>query len=245
MMGIDPPFWYDGLPRLTGSLVHLREVVSADAPLLFELLSDPAVTEHISPPPPSVEKFAGFIRWAHQQRSEGRSVTYGIVPRGLETAVGILQLRALDPTWIAAEWGFAVGAAFWGTGLFAEAARLTATFAFEQMHVDRIEARAAVTNGRGNGALHKMGAAAESCLARSLRRPDGGYEDQLLWSLRAEDWRCRDDPFARGRFDAAAAKRAIRERIQAVQNELARDSATTPADDASFYPFLLTVQPKS
>ena len=87
-----------------------------------------------------------------------------------------------------AEWGFAVGAPFWGTGVFMDAARLTVEFALETVGVHRLEARAASANGRGNGALAKIGAVKEAVLRQSFLR-NGEYIDQALWSIVREDWR--------------------------------------------------------
>ena len=55
----------------------------------------------------------------------------------------------------------------------------------------RLEARAAVGNGRGNGALMKVGAVREGLLRRSFLR-FGQYQDQVLWSLVRDDWRLRN-----------------------------------------------------
>ena len=51
----------------------------------------------------------------------------------------------------------------------------------------RLEARAAVRNARGNGALRKIGAMQDAILRKSLRRNDA-YLDQALWSILREDW---------------------------------------------------------
>jgi RimJ/RimL family protein N-acetyltransferase len=61
-------------------------------------------------------------------------------------------------------------------------------FVFERIGAHRLEARAAVLNGRGNGALKKLGAAREGILRKSLFR-HGLYLDQLLWTILDEDWR--------------------------------------------------------
>ncbi len=106
----------------------------------------------------------------------------------MDTAIGLFQIRQLDPDFATAEWGFAIGRAFWGTGVFASAARLTIDFAFEVVGVHRLEARAAVANGRGNGALAKLGAVREATLRRSFLR-DGRFFDQALWSIVRDDWR--------------------------------------------------------
>ena len=47
---------------------------------------------------------------------------------------------------------------------------------------------AAVKNGRGNGALRKIGAVREGLLRRSFLK-NGEYLDQALWTVLDEDWR--------------------------------------------------------
>jgi len=79
---------------------------------------------------------------------------------------------------------------FWGTGVFAEAAREVVAFAFETVGVHRLEARAAVQNGRGNGALRKVGAVQEGLLRKSFQK-NGQYLDQALWTILNDDWQPR------------------------------------------------------
>jgi RimJ/RimL family protein N-acetyltransferase len=50
-----------------------------------------------------------------------------------------------------------------------------------------LEARAVVHNGRGNGALRKLGAVPEGVLRGSLLK-DGKYIDQVMWSIVVQDW---------------------------------------------------------
>jgi RimJ/RimL family protein N-acetyltransferase len=100
----------------------------------------------------------------------------------------LFQLRSLEPGFGSCEWGFALGSQFWGTGLFVEASKLVLNFGVDVVGTQRFEARAAVANGRGNGALRKIGAVQEGVLRRSFLR-NGRYHDQVLWSILAEDWR--------------------------------------------------------
>jgi len=72
--------------------------------------------------------------------------------------------------------------------VFLAGARLTIDFAFETVGVHRLEARAATENGRGNGALAKLGAIREATLRRSFLR-NGRLHDQALWSIVREEWR--------------------------------------------------------
>jgi [ribosomal protein S5]-alanine N-acetyltransferase len=180
--------WRAALPILTGSMVTLRELEMRDAPSLLALVTTTEVARFISPPPTTVEGFERFIAWARRERQQGTYVCFAVVPHGMKTAVGLFQLRQLEPGFRNAEWGFALGSAFWGTGMFADGARLAIDFAFEVVGSARLEARSAVENGRGNGALRKLGAVQEAVLRKSFKW-EGQYVDQALWSIVQSDWR--------------------------------------------------------
>lgn len=180
--------WKKGLPVLTSSGVTLRELQLSDAPSLLSMLTTEEVARFISPPPTTIEGFERFIIWANAERQAGRYACFAVVPQGMDTAIGIFQVRQLEPGFASAEWGFAIGSPFWGTGLFSAGAELVLDFAFDTIGVHRLEARAAVRNGRGNGALRKVGATCEGVLRRSFLR-NGEYLDQHLWSILDTDWR--------------------------------------------------------
>lgn len=179
--------WRKKLPVLTGSLATLRELRIADAPALLAMLSTEEVSRFISPPPTSVDGFERFIAWAHRERAAGTYVCFAVVPHGMDTPVGIFQIRQLEPGFGTAEWGFVLGSAFWGSGLFVDGARKVIEFAFDAIGTHRLEARAAVANGRGNGALRKIGAMQEGVLRKSFLR-NGEFLDQTLWTILDDDW---------------------------------------------------------
>jgi len=180
--------WKTALPVMAGTTFTLRELRTEDAPSLLAMLTTEEVSRFISPPPTTVEGFERFIAWTQRERSAGNYVCFAIVPAGMTVAVGIFQVRSLEHGFRSAEWGFAMGSQFWGTGIFAEGARLVLDFAFDVIGAQRLEARAAVANGRGNGALRKIGAVQEGLLRRSFLR-NGQHHDQVLWGILADDWR--------------------------------------------------------
>ena len=180
--------WRSGLPVLTGGWVTLRELRTEDAASLFALLTTEEVARFISPPPSSVEGFEKFIEWTLRQRTAGTYTCFAVTLKGFDTAIGIFQIRAGDAGFETAEWGFAIGSAFWGTGVFQEGAGMLLEFAFDTLNVRRLEARAAVQNGRGNGALIKMGAVQEAILRKSFTK-NGRTYDQVLFAILESDWR--------------------------------------------------------
>ncbi|HUQ86028.1 MAG TPA: GNAT family protein [Vicinamibacterales bacterium] len=180
--------WRNALPVMTGKKATLRELEVSDAPSLFAMLTPEEVSRFISPPPTSVEGFEKFIVWAREEREAGRYACFAVVPHGMDSAIGLFQVRQLEAGFATGEWGFALGSAFWGTGIFIDAGQLVVDFAVETLNVGRLEARACVANGRGNGALRKLGAVQEGVLRRSFLK-NGQFLDQMLWSILAEEWR--------------------------------------------------------
>jgi RimJ/RimL family protein N-acetyltransferase len=185
-----PIDWRTELPVLEGRRVVLRELREADAPALFVLLSDEAVSRFISPPPPSVDGFAKYIAWAQRQRVAGQYICFVVVPRGADAPIGLIHIRSLGPAFSIADWGFALATEYWGTGTFREAAELVVDFTFNVLKTHRLEARAALCNARGNGAMKKLGAQQDGTLRQSFFR-NGEYVDQVIWSLFREDWKRR------------------------------------------------------
>jgi len=194
--------WRTGLPVLTGGSVVLRELRLSDADALHALLSTEEVSRFISPPPTTVEGFERFIVWTFEQRIAGAYVCFAVTLKGFDTAIGIVQVRARDLDFATAEWGFAIGSAFWGTGVFRASAELVLEFVFTRLDTHRLEARASLRNGRGQGALLKLGAVKEGVLRRSLRRGDEVL-DQALFTILEEEWR------ERRAADAAAARVSV------------------------------------
>jgi len=172
---------------LRGATVTLRDLRSRDAASLCAMLATEEVARFIPPTPQTVGGFESFVKWAAHGREAGEYAYFAVVPRGLESAIGVFQVRRLALTFDTSEWGFAIGSPFWGSGVFLESARLMIDFAFTCLGVHRLEARSCVGNGRGNGALRKVGATREVTLRGAFRR-DGLCHDQSLWSILAEDW---------------------------------------------------------
>ncbi|HEX7282985.1 MAG TPA: GNAT family protein [Vicinamibacterales bacterium] len=189
--------WRQNLPVLGGAKVTLRELELTDAPSLFAMLTPEEVSRFISPPPTTVEGFEKFIVWARAERAAGRYACFAVVPNGMTSAIGLFQIRQLEPGFVTAEWGFAIGSQFWGTGVFVDGGHMVVDFAVEVLGVRRLEARAAVANGRGNGALRKLGAVQEGVLRRSFLK-NGRHLDQMLWSILAEEWRQAKATWGRG-----------------------------------------------
>jgi len=149
--------WQRGLPVLTGEQVRLRELRASDAPSLFSLLTTQEVARFISPPPSTVEGFERFIAWTLRQRTAGTYACFAVTLKDFDTAIGSSRCARRSPASVLPN-GLRDRVAVLGTGVFEESAQLVLEFAFDTLDVHRLEARSAVRNGRGTGALLKLGA---------------------------------------------------------------------------------------
>ena len=181
--------WRNGLPVLTGERVTLRELRTEDAASLFALLTTEEVARFISPPPSTVEGFERFIAWTLRQRTAGTYACFAVTLKGFDTAIGIFQVRA-DASWIRdRRVGLRHRVGVLGHGRVPGRRRAACSSSRStRLNVHRLEARAAVQNGRGNGALIKMGAVQEAILRKSFAK-NGRTYDQVLFAILESDWR--------------------------------------------------------
>ncbi len=179
--------WRTELPTLVLRQVTLRELAPSDLGPLVDLLSTMDATRFGLEEPDSEVAAQQLIERAARDRSTGKSFTYAITIGATRAFVGVIQVRQLDPLFEAAECECTIVPSSRGTGIFLEAARLAGSFAFGPVGAHRLEARVLLQNGRGNGAVKKLGAVQEGVLRRSVRRGEE-YLDQVLWSILKEDW---------------------------------------------------------
>jgi RimJ/RimL family protein N-acetyltransferase len=179
--------WRRGLPELSDGTVTLRELRVRDAAALLGHLHQAEVMRYTAPCPSTVEGFRRYIRWTHTERRNGRYACYGIIPPGQTTPVGVIQIWPIERDFTTAEWGFALGESYWGTGLFVRSARLFIDTVFGPLGVSRLEARSVEANPRGNGVFRKLGATREGVLRGGFHDGDV-VSDQVMWSILASEW---------------------------------------------------------
>ena len=179
--------WREALPVLQAGAVTLRELRLSDAASLLAMLTTEEVSRFISPPPTTVDGFERFIAWTHRERAAGRYVCFGIVPTASSRPSASSRCARSAPASTSPS-GASRSARILGHGVFQKAARQVLGFAFGEVGIQRLEARSAVANGRGNGALQKLGATREGVLRKSFMR-HGEYHDQVIWSICQDEWR--------------------------------------------------------
>ena len=163
--------WRSGLPALTGALVTLRELRASDAPSLFVAADHRrGVALHLAAADDG-RRLRELHRLDAPAAHAGQYVCFAIVPRGIDDGgrdvpgafarAGVRHRRM----------GLRAGSEFWGTGHVRRrrAARRSISRSTCSARIGSKRARRCA-NGRGNGALRKLGAVQEGVLRRSFLR---------------------------------------------------------------------------
>jgi [ribosomal protein S5]-alanine N-acetyltransferase len=171
--------------------LHLRPLVASDAPRLFEIFSDPRVMRYWSTPPWAdiAEAHAAIERDAVARRTGGH-VRLGIERTSDGRLLGTCALFDLERNCRRAEIGYALGADAWGQGYVQEALGALLDAAFDELHLNRIEADIDPRNLASARSLQRLGFVQEGLL-RQRWIVDGEISDSALYGLLRADWQAR------------------------------------------------------
>jgi [ribosomal protein S5]-alanine N-acetyltransferase len=180
---------------LAGPTLTLRYATAADAPRLFELGADPAVTRFFSwGPYEALEEPEAYISALPLRRERGELLDFVIV--GGDGVIGVTGLsevvrrdrRATIGSWLGHRW--------WGSGANFESKAIMAVLAFERLGLERLTAWASTGNGRSQAALERVGFRREGVLAQWHRHGDRTHDVVVYGLVRAAWERCplRDVP---------------------------------------------------
>lgn len=168
-----------------GPTLLLRYATLADAPRLFALASDPAVTRFFSwGPYTSPEQPEGYIAGLEAKREHGELLDLLVVHRqdGPIGVTGLSELARRDRRATVGSW---LGHRWWGSGANAEAKALIAALAFRRLGLERLTAWANIRNGRSQAALERLGFRREGTLRQWHRHGDRVHDVVVFGLVRA------------------------------------------------------------
>lgn len=161
------------LPELSQDDVVLREVQAADAAALSAIFAQGEVSAHLDPPPATVDDFSSWIALSQSRRANGRAACFALVTG--DQVSGLFMALRMDDT-DRAEIGFAMDPSLWGTGVFQKAITLYLDFLFNEWGAKTLVGKTLIRNGRGVGAMRKLGA---TVVEESVRNGNPEY----IWTL--------------------------------------------------------------
>lgn len=173
----------DYLPILTTPRLLLRGFQLGDAPRVASLAGDIEIARMTSniPHPYQEENAVEWIQGHKDQFLSNSAIHFAIVKRDENLLIGAIGLT-LDPQNLSAELGYWIGKPFWNCGFASEAAQMILKYAFEQIGLNRVEARHMTKNPASGRVMQKIGMTYEGTLRQSIYR-FGKFEDVALYSI--------------------------------------------------------------
>lgn len=145
-------------PRLETERLILRRMTQRDSRDMFEYASLPEVTEYLLwSPHENLPDTKRYLKQVEASYKKGEFHDFGIELKKERKFIGTCGFSNLDMPNSRAEIGYVLNPAYWGRGIAAEAAMEVIRFGFEEMGLNRIEARYMVGNEKSRRVMEKCG----------------------------------------------------------------------------------------
>ena len=178
--------------HLRGNWVELIPTTLDDAPGLRHAIDHDHVWQHLAGGPLPDDATArhwiadvlerGWFPWTVR-------LVRNVGERHAGTVVGWTSFLEIAPKDARLEIGnTAYDPAVWGTVVNPETKLLLLSYAFDKLHMGRVQLKTDIRNHRSQQAIARMGAAREGVLRRYQRRADGTVRDTVMFSVIAERW---------------------------------------------------------
>lgn len=177
------------LPELETERLLLRKMRPKDARDMFAYASDPEVTRYVLwETHGSIQDSENFLRFANEGYERGDFRGWGLVLKATGAFVGTCGIEAdYHPGHSRAELGYVLSREHWGRGLMPEAVRRMIRFCFDQMDLNRVEARCIAENTASARVMEKAGMTHEGTL-REREYIKGAYRDMKMYSILRSDY---------------------------------------------------------
>ena len=183
----------DAIPTLQTERLLLRPFALSDEAAVFALVSDPEIARFVRfeahRTPAETRTFLEFVL-EHYQR--GNPFALAITLREGGTLIGSCGFVSQAPERKAAEIGYWIGKPYWGQGYAVEAARALIRFGFEQMGLERIEAKCFLANRAGQRVIERLAMKFEATDRSELIK--GHHPELNMYGISTEEWRRKFNP---------------------------------------------------
>ena len=175
------------IPVVETERLLLRPFSLSDEAAVFALASDPAVARfvrfeaHRTP-----ADTRAFLQTVLEHYALGELLSWAIVRREDDQLIGSCGFVSENKKRNLAEIGYWLGKPYWGKGYAVEAARALVRFGFEQMNLQRVEAKCFVQNRAAQRVIEKLGMKFEGRERREMIK--GIYPELLLYSILRQEW---------------------------------------------------------
>ena len=176
-------------PDLRTERLLLRRLRRTDRHDLYAYGQQPEVTRYLLwDAYRSLEDVDQFLTATLQHYQLGEPASWGLEELATGVVVGTLSYVDFQPRHRRVEIGYALAPACWGRGYMPEAIGRLLSYSFENLELNRVEARVISENAPSARVLTKCGFRSEGVLREHLLSR-GAYHDVEVYSLLASEWR--------------------------------------------------------
>lgn len=160
---------FSKMPEMETDRMIFRSVKRGDCKDIFEYSSDPRTSQYLLwDPHESIEYTKSFIEIILSKYKIGEYNDWALVLKENKKMIGTCGFTRIDERNGVAEIGYVLNPKYWGMGLATEAAKKVIDFAFNELGVNRVEARFIFGNEASQKVMNKVGMKFEGYQRESL-----------------------------------------------------------------------------
>ena len=174
-------------PVLESNTIKMRRLEHGDIASIIEYASAIEVARNTFVPHPYPPEAAiDFVTTTREAWGNDDSYTFGLVEKESGDFVGAMGLHP-EPRHHLAEIGYWIGKPHWGKGYATQALGLIIRFAFEEVGLNRVQARHFTSNPASGRVMQKANMQYEGTSRQAMVHRDV-YKDTVLYAMLREDY---------------------------------------------------------
>ncbi|MBQ9545451.1 MAG: GNAT family N-acetyltransferase [Clostridia bacterium] len=176
---------FSRIPELRTERLVLRKLTPRDAGDMFEYARSEEVTRFLTwYPHPDVSHTRAYLKALRSAYRKGRFFDWGVEFQG--KMIGTCGFTNISEENSCGEIGYVLSPAFRGRGLMTEAAKRVVDFGFDDLGLERIEAKHIVGNEKSASLMRRCGMSCEGTL-RNAMLIKGQFRTICIYSILRED----------------------------------------------------------
>lgn len=169
-------------PELITERFILRQIIETDQPKVFEGLSHPNVIKYYGVNYHTLEETSTQMNWYNQSIKEKTGIWWAINYKADSELIGACGFNNLDVNNKKAELGYWLLTENWGNGIIQEVLPYIIDYAFENLHLHRLEAVVESLNVRSKKVMESLNFYYEGTLHESEIK-NGKYIDLDYYAI--------------------------------------------------------------
>ncbi|HET6872167.1 MAG TPA: GNAT family N-acetyltransferase [Sporolactobacillaceae bacterium] len=167
----------------------LRKMTINDAGDMFDYFSNDEVTKYYDLDTfTSISQAVELIERMNERLDSGTGIRWGIIVKETNRLIGSCGYHSIEIEHLKAEIGYEINPAYWGRGVMTEILPAVVEFAFNEMHLNRIEAMFHPDNIGSKKVLKKVGFQQEGILRERYFHKQS-LTDIIIVSLLKREWK--------------------------------------------------------